>query len=97
MEFFQQFSTLYNQVHKNQHFSKIIPPTDEEWNVFIKKMDKMTDIQKEYFYLSILHYHFLTTKKLDDYPYGIKRKDKDIIINYSNIPYLLQHILISFV
>jgi len=96
MEFFQYFSDAYNQVHRNRQFSKLIPPSDEEWNQFEKKLDIMTEKKREYFYMTILHYYFLTTKKLDDYPYGIKRKGKDLIVNYQNLPYLLQHILISF-
>jgi hypothetical protein len=95
MEFFQTFSSIYNQVNKTHHFAKIIPPSDEDWMVFSKKVDTLTNQQKENLYLTILHYHFLTTKKMEEFPYGIKRKGKDIIINYTDIPFTLQHMLMS--
>jgi hypothetical protein len=95
MDFFQTFTSIYNKVQKNQHFSKIIPPNDEEWVEFSKRLDSFDDKYKEYVYLFILHYHYLTTKTLDIAPYGIKIKNKEIAINYGNLPFILQHIILS--
>jgi len=95
MEFFQNFSNAYKHVHKSRNFAKTIPPSDEEWNEFIKKMETLNDKQKEYLYLSIVHYHYLTMKTVEEYPYGIKFKGKDLVVNYSNLPHILQHILLS--
>jgi|LauGreDrversion4_2_1035121.scaffolds.fasta_scaffold499601_2 hypothetical protein len=95
MEFFQTFTTIYNKVQKNQHFNKIIPPNDEEWLEFSKKLETSDVSLKDNIYLYIVHYHYLTTGILDQYPYGIKNKGKDIVINYSNLPYILQHIILS--
>jgi hypothetical protein len=82
MDFFQTFTNIYNKVQKNQHFNKIIPPNDEEWIEFSKRLE---NFDKEYIYLFILHYHYLTSKTLDPYPYGIKFKNKEITINYSKL------------
>jgi hypothetical protein len=95
MDFFQKFTSIYNKVQKNQHFNKIIPPNDEEWIEFSKRLESFSDEYKEYIYLFILHYHYLITKTLEPLPYDIKIKNKEIIINYSNLPFILQHIILS--
>jgi hypothetical protein len=44
-------------LHKDKHFSKLIPPTDEEWNRVEKKLDVINEKQREYFYLFRLKKH----------------------------------------
>jgi len=95
MEFFQQFSKTYNQVHKTKNFIQIIPPNEEEWMEFSKRLSSLTSSQKETIYLTILHYSFLTEKRIEQFPYGIKKKGNDLQIPYSDLPFTLQHILLT--
>lgn len=91
MEFFQRFSKTYNEIFEKNKLAKKIPPSEEQWADFLKDLSK---INKEEFYMTILHYHFLNTKKHEELPYGMKLKNEEIIINYKYLPSELQHILI---
>lgn len=93
MDFFIRFAKLYNEVF-HRSFIKTIPPSQEDWEDFEKKLSKYDNKEREFIYLSILHYYFLTTKKVENLPFGLKRKGNDILITYSNLPSALQHILI---
>jgi len=90
------FTEIYNAVYSKKQFVKIIPPTEEEWIQFHKKLEKTNEIKKEQIYLMILHYYFLQEKKLEELPYTLKQKGMDIHIPYSEIPCPLQHMLIEF-
>lgn len=95
MEFFQKFSKTYNKIFERNKFVKIIPPTDEEWDVFSKKISEFSLEQREYIYLSILHYYYIDNKKLEDLPYDLKLKDGELLINYSVLPSALQHLILN--
>lgn len=95
MDFFQKFSKTYNKIFEKNKFVKIIPPTEEEWTLFSKQLNDFSLEQREYIYLSILHYYFLNTKKLEDLPYDLKLKDGELIITYSNLPSTLQHLILN--
>ena len=92
MEFFQRFSKTYNETFEKNKLAKKIPPSEEQWTEFMKNI---VLINKEELYMTILHYHFLNTKKHDDLPYNMKIKNNEIIINYKYLPSELQHILIN--
>lgn len=89
------FTEIYNTVYSKKQFVKIIPPTEEEWIKFHKKLEKISNFKKEQIYLTILHYHFLQEKRFEELPYTLKQKGEDIHIPYSEIPCPLQHILIE--
>ena len=95
MDFFKTFTEVYNMIHSKKQFVKIIPPSEEEWIQFHKKLEKFSETKKEQIYLTIIHYHFLEKKKLENLPYTLKQKGNDIHIPYSEIPFPLQHILIE--
>jgi hypothetical protein len=92
MEFFQSFAKTYNEIFEKNKLAKKIPPSEEEWIEFMKKIDS---VNKEELYMTILHYHFLSTKKHDELPYSMKLKNNELIINYKYLPSELQHIIIS--
>ncbi len=83
MEFFKMFSTIYNIVYSKKQFVTIIPPAEEEWIQFTKKLEKMENDKKEQIYLMILHYYFLHEKKVENLPYTLKQKGDSIYIPYS--------------
>ena len=91
MEFFQRFAKTYNIIFEKNKLAKKIPPPEEEWIEFMKKIDS---VNKEELYMTILHYHFLCTKKHDELPYSMKLKNNELIINYKYLPSELQHIII---
>jgi hypothetical protein len=95
MDFFQIFSKTYNTVCEKDKFAKIIPPSDEKWNLFSKSLPDFSIDKREYIYLSIIHYYYLHSKKLEELPYDIKFKNGELIIPYSNLPSLLQHIILN--
>jgi hypothetical protein len=97
MEFFKMFMELYNNINSNKEFIKIIPPTEEEWIKFHKNLEKTKNEKKEQLYLMILHYHFLQEKKMEILPYTLKQKGDSIHIPYSELPCVLQHMLIEFI
>jgi hypothetical protein len=97
MDFFKKFAELYNNIHSKKEFIKIIPPCEEEWIKFNKKLEKTNEQKKEQIYLMILHYHFLHEKKMIILPYTLKQKGDSIHIPYSEIPCVLQHMLIEFI
>ena len=95
MDFFKKFSKTYNKIFEINKFAKVIPPSDEEWNTFSLKISEYSLEQREYIYLSILHYYFLDTKKLEELPYDLKIKDGELLITYSNLPSTLQHVILN--
>jgi hypothetical protein len=97
MEFFKKFQDSYNYVCKNKHYVKIIPPNEDEWIEFQSKLEKLDISKTELIYMCILHYNFINTKKMEEMPYGIKKQNNTIQITYSNLPYLLQHLLLDFI
>lgn len=95
MEFFKMFTEIYNSVYSKKEFVKIIPPSEEEWIHFHKKLEKTKEQKKEQLYLMILHYHYLHEKKMEILPYTLKQKGDSIHIPYSEIPCVLQHMIIE--
>jgi hypothetical protein len=95
MDFFQLFSKTYNAVCEKNKFSKIIPPSDDEWNLFSKSLPDFSIDKREYIYLSIIHYCYIHSKKLEELPYDVKFKNGELSIPYSNLPSLLQHIILN--
>jgi hypothetical protein len=95
MDFFQIFAKTYNFVCEKNKFAKIIPPSDEDWSFFSKSLHELSIDKKEHIYLSIIHYYYLHSKKLEEFPYDVKFKNGELSIPYSNLPSLLQHILLN--
>jgi hypothetical protein len=95
MEFFKSFGDIYNYVHSQKEFVKIIPPEEEDWIRFHKKMEKFSDEKKECMYKMILHYSFLENGKIDSLPYTLKQKGNDVHISYSDLPYPLQYMILE--
>lgn len=97
MDFFKKFTDIYNNIHSKKEFAKLIPPSEEEWIRFHKKLEKSNEEKKEQLYLLILHYYYLNEKKIEMMPYTLKQKGDSIQIPYSEIPCFLQHMIIEFI
>lgn len=95
MDFFQQFSKTYNKIFEKNKFVNVIPPTDEEWEIFSRKISEYSLEQREYIYLSIIHYHFLQDKITMELPYNLKLKEGELLITYANLPNPLQHLILN--
>jgi|LakMenEpi03Aug12_release.lakeMendotaPanAssembly.Ray.scaffolds.fasta_scaffold1218187_2 hypothetical protein len=95
MEFFKLFKEIYNKIHIEKEFVKLIPPPEEDWIHFQKKIEKFSEEKKEWIYKMILHYSFLQDKKLNSLPYTLKQKGNDIHIPYSELPYPLQYMILE--
>jgi hypothetical protein len=97
MDFFKKFSEIYNQVYTQKEFLKIIPPPEEDWILFHKKLEKLPEEKKEWIYKMILHYSFLEERKINSLPYTLKQKGSDIHIPYSELPYPLQYMILELI
>ena len=95
MDFLKEFSRIYDNINTNKKYCKIIPPKEEEWLEFHKIETTLSDEQKKWIYLSIIHYYYLENKDLEELPYSLKQKGKDIQFTYSELPFILQHIIIE--
>ena len=56
MDFFKEFSRIYDNINTNKKYCKIIPPKEEEWLEFHKVETSLSDEQKKWIYLSIIHF-----------------------------------------
>ena len=79
----------------NKKYCKIIPPKEEDWNEFHKIESSLKEEQKRWIYLSIIHYYYIENKDLEELPYSLKQKNKDIQFVYADLPFILQHIIIE--
>lgn len=106
MDFFKRFKELYN-------FSKSVESTihitDEAWLDFQNKIKNYNIEMFEVLYRVILHYHYIETKKLNDFPYklkiyngienGVKSEtgnSNGITFEPKNLPYCLQYMLLNW-
>lgn len=107
MEFFTKFKQLYN-------FSKSIESTEElhssvSEDVWYEFQDNIKDYSFDMFevlYKVIVHYHYIETKKLEDFPYklrlynGSKVNDSEvrngIVFEPKNLPLCLQYMLLHW-
>ena len=96
MDFFSRFKQLYN-------FSKSVENTiyitDEAWLMFQEKIKYFSLENFEELYKVIVHYHYIETKKLEDFPYKLKiynGTDGGIIFEPKNLPYCLQYMLLNW-
>lgn len=100
MEFFSRFKQLYN-------FSKSVESTiyitEGAWYDFQEKIKDYSLEMFEELYRVIVHYHYIETKKLDDYPYKLKSYNGDrndvgngIVFEPKNLPLCLQYILLNW-
>ena len=102
MEFFTRFKQLYN-------FSKSVESTiyitDEAWYEYQDKIKTYNVEMFETLYKVIVHYHYIETKKLDDFPYKLKvyngvgieeGSGNGITFEPKNLPYCLQYMLLNW-
>jgi hypothetical protein len=100
MDFFSKFKQLYN-------FSKSVESTiyitDEAWIMFQEKIKYFSLENFEELYKVILHYHYIETKKLDDFPYKLKiyngietGNSNGITFEPKNLTKCLQYMLLNW-
>jgi hypothetical protein len=106
MDFFQRFKQLYNY---SKSVESVIYVNDEAWVDFQNKSKHFSKEIYEELYKVIVHYHYIETKKLDDYPYklksyngienGVKVKgevENGVTFEPKNLPLCLQYILLNW-
>jgi thiamine pyrophosphokinase len=96
MDFFQKFRQLYNY---SKSVENIIFINDEAWIEFQNKSKHFSIETFETLYKVILHYHYIETKKTDDFPYKLKNYngiEGGIIFEPKNLPLCLQYMLLNW-
>ncbi len=115
MDFFKRFKELYNF---SKSVEKTIYINDEAWidfqnkiksyNVEMFKSEASGDLERssgifETLYKVILHYHYIETKKLEDFPYKLKiynevngGSNNGITFEPKNLPLCLQYMLLNW-
>lgn len=98
MEFFEKFRKLYNFSKSLEESQQIYSYVNDTIWINFQKIIKDYNIENfEILYKVILNYHFLETKKLDDYPYKIKiysDVEGGIVFEPKNLPVCLQYMLL---
>ena len=116
MEFFKRFKELYNY---SKSVENIIFINDEAWIDFQNKIKNYNfeseasgDLERgseifEELYKVILHYYYIETKKLEDFPYKLKiyngtengvkgESGNGITFEPKNLPVCLQYMLLNW-
>ena len=100
MDFFKKFKDLYNY---SKSVENVIYINDEAWIDFQNKIKSYNVEMFETLYKVILHYHYIETKKLDDFPYKLKIYNESetgdnngITFEPKNLPYCLQYMLLNW-
>ena len=95
MDFFAKFRELYN-IAKSLEDSIIIH--DDEWKDFNRKLHNYTLENLENIYTAIIHYYYIETKKLDEFPYDLKRykNEEGVTFDPKKLPVCLQYIILKF-
>jgi hypothetical protein len=104
MDFFQRFRQLYNY---SKSVENVIYVKDEAWVDFQNKSKHFSKEMFETLYKVILHYHYIETKKLEDFPYKLKKFNgiengvngeiiNEITFEPKNLPLCLQYMLLNW-
>lgn len=106
MEFFAKFKQLYNyskSIEASEEFQVSI--NEGAWIDFQEKIKTYSFDMFETLYRVILHYHYLETKQLNDFPYKLKvynrienevKDGNGITFEPKNLPVCLQYILLHY-
>ncbi len=98
MDFFQKFKQLYNH---SKSVETVIFINDEAWIEFQNKIKNYNTEIFEVLYKVIVHYHYIETKKLEDFPYKLKsyngvENDGGVMFEPKNLPICLQYMLLNW-
>ena len=96
MDFFKRFKELYNFAKSNE---KDIFVNTEAWIIFQNESKKFKLEDFEMLYKVIVHYHYIETKILEDYPYKLKiysETEGGIVFDPKNLPLCLQYMLLNW-
>jgi hypothetical protein len=104
MEFFKKFRELYNyskSIENTEEFYSFVD--DKAWMEFQNKIKNYSLETFEVLYRVILHYHYIETKKLNDFPYKLKiyngiegKVGNGITFEPKNLPLCLQYMLLNW-
>ena len=94
MDFFTRFKDLYNYTKSLE----AIEITIDDWKNFNQKILDFSKDQLDHLYEIILHYNYLENKKLELFPYGLKRhkESEGIVFEPKKLPLHLQYIMLNF-
>lgn len=102
MDFFSKFKQLYNFAKSTENLEEFKSSiNDESWYEFQEKSSNY-DLEKfETLYRVIVHYHYIETKVLENYPYKLKlyngtKSENGVTFEPKNLPLCLQYILLNW-
>ena len=100
MDFFSKFKQLYNFAKSAENMEEFQSSIDDQaWYDFQEKSSSY-DLEKfEILYRVIVHYHYVETKFLENYPYKLKLYKGDgngVTFEPKNLPLCLQYILLNW-
>jgi hypothetical protein len=98
MDFFKKFKELYNH---SKSFENVMFINSESWLNFQNKIKDYNYEKYEILYRVIVHYHYVETHKLEDFPYKLKiystsETENGIVFEPKNLPLCLQYILLNW-
>jgi hypothetical protein len=94
----QLYNQLLSSVQNRPEYLSGVSPPPENWHRYSNYAQSLDPIRAEALYAVIIHYHFLQYNTIEPYPYKIRKLSAmgGVVLECSNLPSNLQHIIIAF-